>query len=292
MIAQHADKFFTWFSSSVGSHLHFHPWVLCSIPCVLLIERFYPADGQQPIFSRGLKNDALWFLIEGIQVVIVTLYVEFLEEMYHAWFSWLTFSRIASLPSTVHFVWGVLLSDFLGWLHHWIRHKVPVFWKFHAVHHSQREMNVFTDQRYHIMEYFVARTITTFPMLMLGVGSPAILSFNIFHRCYTKFYHGNIRANLGPLRYVLVTPQSHRVHHSIESRHHDKNFGVLFSVWDRLFGTLYEPADEYPKVGLPESEFPAELNSGKYAPVRTLLMQLIYPFRALLAPSKTQRNPE
>ncbi len=277
MIERYWDMLAAWMSSVVFADL-LNPWVLCSIPVILLIERFWPADREQPLFSRGLANDAMWFLLEGVQVWVVVFYIAFLEKMYQTWCPWLTISIVASLPPWLHFIWGMLLSDFLGWLHHWARHKVPVFWSFHTVHHSQRELNVFTDQRYHIVEYFVARTISTIPMLMLGVGSPAIVAFNIFHRCYTKFYHGNIRTNLGPLRYLLVTPQSHRIHHSMEQRHFDKNFGVLFSFWDRLFGTLYKPAEEYPKTGLPDEQFPVDGGSRSVTPLRGVLVQMVYPF--------------
>ncbi len=276
-IEQYWNMLTAWASSGVFADV-FNPWVLSSIPVILLIERFCPADREQPLFSRGLANDAVWFLFEGVQVWIVVFYIAFLEKLYQTWCPWLTISAVSSLPTWLHFVWGMLLSDFLGWFHHWARHKVPIFWSFHTVHHSQRELNVFTDQRYHIVEYFVARTITTIPMLMLGVGAPAIVAFNLFHRCYTKFYHANIRTNLGPLRYLLVTPQSHRIHHSMEEKHFDKNFGVLFSFWDRLFGTFYEPADEYPKTGLPEEHFPTEGSSSSLAPMRSVLVQMIFPF--------------
>jgi sterol desaturase/sphingolipid hydroxylase (fatty acid hydroxylase superfamily) len=98
-------------------------------------------------------------------------------------------------------------------------------------------------------------------------------------RWYTRFYHGNIRTNLGPLRYVLVTPQSHRIHHSIEPRHLDTNFGALFSIWDRLFGTQYRGHDEYPETGIADAAFPHEAKGDLRSLLVTPLAQMAYPLR-------------
>jgi sterol desaturase/sphingolipid hydroxylase (fatty acid hydroxylase superfamily) len=130
------------------------------------------------------------------------------------------------------------------------------------VHHSQKELNFFTDFRYHVVEYVVRHTFLVIPFLVLAVEAPTIILFAIFQRWYTRVYHGNIRTNLGPLRYLLVTPQSHRVHHSIEGRHRDRNFGSLFSIWDRLFGTQYRRYDEYPDTGIEDAAFPSKEAAG------------------------------
>jgi hypothetical protein len=89
-------------------------------------------------------------------------------------------------------------------------------------------------------------------------------------------YHGNLRTNLGVLRYLLVTPQSHRVHHSTELRHRDRNFGVLFSVWDQLFGTQYRGFDEYPETGVSDPTFP--YRTAERGPVATIAAQHLHPF--------------
>jgi sterol desaturase/sphingolipid hydroxylase (fatty acid hydroxylase superfamily) len=98
----------------------------------------------------------------------------------------------------------------------------------------------------------VRNAVQVIPFLVLAAGTPAIAAFNLFLLWHARLYHANVRTNLGVLRYVVVTPQSHRVHHSVEARHHDKNFGAFLSVWDRLFKTHYiGDDDEYPATGLP-----------------------------------------
>ena len=177
---------------------------------------------------------------------------------------------------------GILLSDFLGWFNHYLRHKVSWLWEFHKVHHSQEELNLFTDSRYHIVEYIISRTIRVFPLLMLSINTPTIVFYVVFLKWYPRFYHANIKVSFGPLRYIFVTPQFHRIHHSTQHEHYDSNFATLFSFWDRLFGTFYEDEKSFPKVGLGKSNFPNELDEkGIFGLVKTFFLQFIFPFKAI-----------
>jgi sterol desaturase/sphingolipid hydroxylase (fatty acid hydroxylase superfamily) len=263
-------------------------WVLLS--GILLLERLLPAKAGQRILSVGLAQDAVWlFLQTMLNAVIATTYVVLLESAYRSHLSFLTLGSIGRLPAWARFAWGVILVDLVAWFHHWVRHKVLAFWEFHSVHHSQRELNLFTDLRYHIVEYIVARSITTIPLLMLAVDTPRIYYFTLFHTWFTRLQHANVRTDFGPLRYLLVTPQSHRVHHSIEERHRDKNFGVLFSVWDQVFGTQYRGWHEYPETGIPDENFPHETTVRGMALFTVPIRQHTYPFLSLYRKSKYSR---
>lgn len=131
-----------------------------------------------------------------------------------------------------------------------------------------------------MVEYVIRHTWLVIPFLILQVNTPTIVLWAIFSRWYSHIYHGNIRTNLGPLRYVLVTPQSHRVHHSIQPLHRDTNFGSIFSFWDRLFGTQYRGYDEYPETGIDDEAFPHETRT-RLATLVGPLIQMAYPFREL-----------
>lgn len=177
---------------------------------------------------------------------------------------------------------AIVVFDFLQWFHHWVRHKVKAFWHFHAIHHSQTEMNVFTDLRIHSAEYLISEVVVFLPMFALGLPALAVMGVGSVRWWYTRFIHANIRTNLGPLKHVLVTPQFHRVHHSIEPRHQDKNFGVVLSVWDRMFGTMHADYEEYPATGV--AGLPAEPPRG-FAPAawaKDYVRLFVYPFRELL----------
>ena len=204
----------------------------------LLMEQLLPVQKKARFWTVSFAQDLVWFFYEAIlHAAVIVTFIAWLMQFYYAHCNFLTIYAANRLPGWARFVFGVLALDFLYWLQHWINHKVPWLWQFHAVHHSQKELSFFSDFRYHVFEYVIRETIMVVPFLILQVDIPTIVYFSVFRNWYTRFYHGNIKINMGPLRYILVTPQSHRVHHSIELRHYDQNFGSLFSIWDFLFGT-------------------------------------------------------
>jgi sterol desaturase/sphingolipid hydroxylase (fatty acid hydroxylase superfamily) len=135
--------------------------------------------------------------------------------------------------------------------------------------------------RVHPVDDLFILTIGMLPLLMVEAGLTSLVAIVWIRHWHTRVYHSNIRSNLGWLRYVLVTPQSHRVHHSVEARHHDRNFGLTFSVWDHFFGTQYRGYDEYPDTGINDRDFPFEQNAPPRHQLESLVGQFLYPFRAL-----------
>ncbi len=249
------------------------------LAAVLAIEALVPADPTQPLLSRGFFLDACYFgLNMAFRAVVLSAYVGLLKALYDRHLGFLTIETIAAWPGPARLALAVLVVDFLAWFHHWVRHRIPVLWRFHAVHHSQRQMNLFTDLRYHPAEYLVTVTLVALPMFVLQQAFPIVFAYSMFVQWYTKFYHANIRIGLGPLRHLLVTPQSHRIHHSIEPRHQDTNFGVIFSVWDRLLGTAYRGPVEYPSTGIADRSLPSEGESARGL-IALLLAQLRHPVR-------------
>src|SRR5262249_34573235 len=211
-------------------------WIALGV--TLTLERLIPAQPQQKALSLSFAQDFVWSFYEGIlQAFIIVTYVALLRKGYEQYFPGLTITYANHLPGWMRFLFAQLLFDFLFWVQHYLNHKVPLFWKFHKIHHSQKDLNFFTDFRYHVVEYIVRQTVLVPPFLIFNITSPDIFAFVLFSRWYFCFYHSNIRTNLGPLRYLLVTPQSHRVHHSLEQQHFNTNFGSLFCIWDFIFRT-------------------------------------------------------
>ena len=276
------EQRFTWLTNVIHEKGKFSLVFLITIPIVFAAEKTIPAKSGQRIFSSSLAQDCLWyFIVRTFQLTVLTSYVFLLESFYEKHLTFMSVRWLDELPEMARLLWGVLLIDFLNWFHHWVRHKVWWLWQFHVIHHSQRNLNLFTDFRYHVLEYIVAETLKIIPLLSLGVEATYIVYVRMFERFLTATYHANIKTDLGPLRYVLVTPQSHRIHHSIEPHHQDKNFGVLLSIWDRLFGTQYAGYEEYPDTGVKDRNFPEdESKFGRNLFVSPFL-QHIYPFRVL-----------
>ena len=163
-------------------------------------------------------------------------------------------------------------------------------WPFHAIHHSQRELNLFSEHRIHVVQYFTRYTLAALPMLVLRVQGPAVLWWILLLMWHARFYHSNIRSDFGFLRYLLVSPQSHRIHHSRDAAHFNRNYGATLSVWDYLFGTQFRSYDVYPETGLDDEEFPVETAQSVSSLLASPLRQMLYPFRKLLMSRK--RSPE
>jgi sterol desaturase/sphingolipid hydroxylase (fatty acid hydroxylase superfamily) len=248
----------------------------------LTLERVIPAKANQPLFSLGFAQDLVWLFYETIlHAAIIVTWVQLLTMVYQANVPWLTIDAVLAWPGWLRFAIGVLLLDLLFWGQHFTNHKLGVLWQLHTVHHSQRTLNFFTDFRYHVLEYVVRHTFIVIPFLVLRIDPPKIVWLSLAIGWYTRFYHGNIRTNLGPLRFVLVTPQSHRIHHSIEPRHRDMNFGSIFSIWDQLLGTQYRGYDEYPDTGIEDEAFPLEARGDVRSLLVTPVVQMLYPLRRI-----------
>jgi sterol desaturase/sphingolipid hydroxylase (fatty acid hydroxylase superfamily) len=143
-------------------------------------------------------------------------------------------------PAALELVLAILVLDFAIWLQHVAAHKVPVLWRLHQVHHADRDIDVTTGVRFHPIEIGLSMLWKIVVVLALGAAPLAVLVFEIILNGGSLFTHANIalpRSVDGLLRTVFVTPDMHRVHHSVLRREHDTNYGFNFSVWDRLFGT-------------------------------------------------------
>ena len=246
-----------------------------------LLERKIPVR-EQPVLSVSLAQDALWYIgTLALRITFLAGYTAFLYHIYHEYLSGLTIEAASNWHPIVRFIVALLVTDFFRWLSHLIIHKVPVFWVFHEVHHSQTNLNIFTDARVHPVDRMISGTIKFVPMLMLDNALPIIMAWAIFETIYPKFYHANVRLNLGPLRYILVTPQSHRIHHGVGPTYHDKNFGFTFCLWDRMFGTQHQDHEDYPETGIIDNDYPQEQNAGPAALLKTFCLQLFYPFQKL-----------
>lgn len=233
------------------------PYLYVALLGILTLERLIPVQADQRSFSAGFFHDAGYFVAQQFfQVMVITACWSWFHVFYQEHLTVLTVQGIQQWPMVLKVAMGLLVADFMDWLHHYLRHKVGLFWCFHTVHHSQRHMNMFTDDRNHAFDVLIANLILFLPLSMFQAGQELPLYLALLWKWYPKLYHANVRSNFGILRYILVTPQSHRVHHSLEVRHRDKNFGVVFSIWDRLFGTLHPDYDEYPATGIAYEDVP------------------------------------
>ncbi len=278
-------------SHSSTAAFYLSPVFWLAIATILVLERRLPARRDQGILSRGLRTDAAYVVItHGSGFLIQLLYVSVLRSAYECWLGFLTVDAAVAWPFALRVTLGILLGDLVAWFHHWVRHRVPLFWRFHAVHHAQRELNLFTDLRYHPLEYLVTTTLGALPLFALGNALPTVAAWSVVGNCYTKFTHANVRTRLGPLRTFLVTPQSHRIHHSSDDAHRDTNYGVVFSIWDRLFGTQSPDEVAYPPTGIADPSFPDEWSVRGVKALLVPIGHFAYPFVAVGRAPRSTRN--
>ncbi len=255
---------------------------LSLVVTILLLERRWPAEPAQNMFGVAIFQDVIWMLIHAVaEATILVVWVGVLHRFYDRYLGFLSIDLTALLPYWGVILLGVVLMDFLRWLQHVLHHKVPWLWQFHTVHHSQVRLNLFTDYRYHAFEYLVRQMICFLPLLAFGLGTYEIFWIALALSWQARLYHANIKTNFGLLRYVLVTPQSHRVHHSIEDRHQDMNYGAFLSVWDFMFGMQCKEFDVYPDTGIRNEHFPLEVSARGLSLLWTPLRQIIYPFQVI-----------
>ena len=140
---------------------------------------------------------------------------------------------------------AVIAMDFVIWLQHVMVHAVPLLWRLHRVHHADLDYDLTTGARFHPLEIILSMLIKFATITVLGPPVVAVVIFEVMLNATAMFNHGNIRLPQAldrALRWVLVTPDMHRVHHSIEDDETNSNFGFSLTWWDRMFGTYREQA--------------------------------------------------
>jgi sterol desaturase/sphingolipid hydroxylase (fatty acid hydroxylase superfamily) len=173
--------------------------------------------------------------------------------------------NLVRVPQPLTILLSVVALDLVIYLQHLMFHAVPLFWRLHRVHHADLDFDVTTGARFHPIEIGLSMLIKFSVILALGPPAVAVLVFEILLNASSMFNHGNVRMPVPIdriLRHVLVTPDMHRVHHSVDPRETNSNFGFSLPWWDRLFGTYRaEPRDghEAMTIGIDRFRSPREL---------------------------------
>jgi sterol desaturase/sphingolipid hydroxylase (fatty acid hydroxylase superfamily) len=147
------------------------------------------------------------------------------------------------LPLWVALIVSVIALDFVIWLQHVMVHAVPVLWRVHRVHHADPDYDLTTGARFHPFEILLSMLIKFAAIVALGPPVVAVILFEVLLNATSMFNHGNVRLPARVdrvLRRIVVTPDMHRVHHSVEREEMNSNFGFNLPWWDRLFGTYRE----------------------------------------------------
>jgi sterol desaturase/sphingolipid hydroxylase (fatty acid hydroxylase superfamily) len=170
----------------------------------------------------------------------------------------------------------VILLDLAIYLQHVLFHAVPTLWRLHRMHHADLEIDVSTGLRFHPIEILLSMVVKLALVIALGAPALSVLIFEVLLNATSMFNHSNIYIPESVdciIRWFIVTPDMHRVHHSIQARETNSNFGFNLPWWDRLFGTYRaQPAagHEGMTIGIEQFRDPRELRLDR---------MLLQPFR-------------
>lgn len=183
---------------------------------------------------------------------------------------------LTALPTWLEITLAIVLLDMAVYAQHVASHKIPILWRFHKVHHVDRDIDVTTGARFHPVEILYSMAYKLACVVIIGPAATAVFLFEVILNASAMFNHSNVKLPLGfdkIMRTLIVTPDMHRVHHSIIQEETDSNYGFFLSIWDQLFRTyIPQPREGHDGViiGLEEHQTDAPA---------TLLWSLLLPFK-------------
>ena len=150
------------------------------------------------------------------------------------------------------FIGYLLIYDFLYYWLHRAQHRFDGLWAIHQLHHTEQHVNVTTTLRVHWLEEVLKALLIIFPVSLLFDATPAAQGWLVgILGLWLFFVHANLRISLGPMSWLLTSPAAHRIHHSLDHAQSNRNFAVIFPIWDIVFGTFQRPvANQWPRTGV------------------------------------------
>ncbi|WP_273566030.1 sterol desaturase family protein [Maribacter halichondriae] len=244
---------------------------------------FWLLEGALPLFAFKYKKwrHALPNFFFTLTTIIVNFALAFLLLKTSDWTVKNDFGIINWLPEIplwAYIVLGVLLLDLIGaYLAHLVEHKVKPLWMIHLVHHTDHHVDTTTANRHHPLESVIRFVFTLFGVFLIGIPIGIVMLYQSLSLVATQFGHANIKLpkkvdNI--LSWVIVSPDMHKVHHHYVLPYTDSNYGNIFSIWDRIFGTFMKLDRETIVYGV--DTFPDEVENGS---IKGLLKQPFHKYR-------------
>ncbi len=238
------------------------------------LEAIFPRKTRsQPRAARWRTNFAI-ILIDSLIVRLMGPLIAVSAAIFAASQGWGLFN-ILNAPVWLESLGVLIVLDFAIYVQHVVFHRVPLFWRFHKMHHADRDIDVTTALRFHPLEIVVSMLYKGLVIFVLGPSVLVVIIFEIILNAMAMFNHANLRLPLGldkALRDLIVTPDMHRVHHSVLQCETHSNFGFNLSIWDRIFRTYKaEPKNGHDGMTIGLSEYQSGLPS-------KLLWSLKLPF--------------
>lgn len=219
--------------------------ILAFIALIIIEKRSPYRQFPQKVYKESFFTNTTAFLVNNLILSVIRASSLFFVAQQFASFGLL--SGLANGP--VKWLLAFAFFDLAIYLWHFASHHNDFLWRFHKIHHSDKGFNVSTGFRFHIFDLLLELIYKSVFVVVIGVNAYLILAIEVVELFFIFFHHANIRVpNEEAISQVFITPSLHRTHHSTLRAEHDSNYGIVFSVWDRLFGTRKELVPEH--IGL------------------------------------------
>lgn len=228
----------------------------------------------QPRASRWFTNIGM-VVLDSIAVRILFPIVAVGVAEYAAARGWGLLNLIA-LPYWLKVLISAVLLDMAIYWQHVASHKIPMLWRVHRVHHADRDIDVSTGNRFHPIEIVLSMLYKFVVIIILGPAALGVFIFEVLLNGSAMFNHANVRLPLGldkVVRFLFVTPDMHRVHHSFHRDETDSNYGFNLAIWDRIFGTyIDQPRDGHDDMTIGMKNYQDDKPSN-------IVWSLLFPFK-------------
>ena len=244
---------------------------------------FWTLEGSVPLFQFNYKKwrHAWPNLFFTGTTIVINFSLAFLLLASADWVVQNEFGLLYWLPEMplwLFAILGILMMDLIGaYLPHFTEHKIKPLWMIHLVHHSDHKVDTTTANRHHPLESVVRYVFTLFGVFIIGTPIAIVMLYQSLSLVSTQFNHANIKLPKAvdkALSYILVSPDMHKTHHHYKLPHTDSNYGNIFSIWDRIFGT-YSYLDRDALIYGVDT-FPDEIENNS---LKSLLKQPFQPYR-------------
>ncbi len=216
-------------------------FIFCAI-----IEAVFPKKKRTQTRAKRWFSNIGIIVIDSIVVRLIGQLSAVAVAFYAAGQGWGLLNWL-NLPAWFEIILAVALLDLAIYAQHVASHKIPLLWKMHRVHHADRDIDVTTGTRFHPLEIILSMLYKCLIILLLGPSVFAVFLFEVILNASAMFNHSNLRLTTWfdkILRKLIVTPDMHRIHHSVIPRETDSNYGFFLSIWDKLFKTYNEQPEK------------------------------------------------
>jgi sterol desaturase/sphingolipid hydroxylase (fatty acid hydroxylase superfamily) len=238
------NKIITYFSTLEQRPLERMAFIIGSLLILWIIE------GAIPLLTLKYKKTKLKHAAVNLTFTVIHLIIHtgfgLLIVKLSDWAAVKQFGLVYWLNTSVIFtiiISALVLDLFGGWISHMIEHKVPLFWRMHIIHHADNNVDVTSGLRHHPLESVWRGLFFLVAIIICGAPIYAVMIYQTVLTIFVAFTHANISLPLWldkGLSYILVSPNMHKVHHHWKQPYTDSNYGAVFSIWDRLFGTYMQ----------------------------------------------------